>query len=675
MNKKIQLLILALFVNVSLFAQDFLWRAENQKLISPTVFQVDIYMYNIGTIPIELLSGNTSLYVNTAFRNGGAITASTTTGSGSSDLIAVQQPGTAAYVNGTTVDFIRRTITSRPVGSGTTILPGTRVKWYTLVMTNTLPFSTTVTPNLAFKFTTGNPATFGYTNPATSLTAVGVSNTVNVANWAKCFTATYWTGSSWVTGSVTAGTNSSASPTANDDVVIFTGTLPSGNLTCRNYDLNAGAIHNLSANTLNVGYNLINNGTLNATTSAINLTGTLATQTDSQTVTGTSLVSAKSLSLVAGTRAYLGTSVNVIDSLNLTSRRIFINNNNLTLNNNATIYGANSTAYVVTDSAGSLVINNVGTGGKTGTILFPVGTSTSYNPISITNDSIADNYWVSVKTGIDAAGASLTTNAVNRKWSIKEAVSGGSKLTVNLQWNSADELPSFARALSYVSMVDSTGRWIPSSALAAVGAGPFTQTLSGITALSTFGSFGVGSNNALPISLLSFGGNKKANSVVLNWRTAAEINSKEFQIERLDLNNKFVKIGTVKASGNSNKVLVYNFTDFDILVNQKVSFYRLKMVDLDGTFKYSNIIKISDENGPKVFTVFPNPSVGKLNIESNNINLAASTYKITNIIGETIKIGNSAIEEIDVNNLAAGVYMITLVDSTNESVSVKFVKQ
>jgi hypothetical protein len=110
MNKKIQLLILALFVNVSLFAQDFLWRAENQKLISPTVFQVDIYMYNIGTIPIELLSGNTSLYVNTAFRNGGAITASTTTGSGSSDLIAVQQPGTAAYVNGTTVDFIRRTI-------------------------------------------------------------------------------------------------------------------------------------------------------------------------------------------------------------------------------------------------------------------------------------------------------------------------------------------------------------------------------------------------------------------------------------------------------------------------------------------------------------------------------------------------------------------------------------
>jgi hypothetical protein len=317
----------------------------------------------------------------------------------------------------------------------------------------------------------------------------------------------------------------------------------------------------------------------------------------------------------------------------------------------------------------------VGTTGKTGTILFPVGTSTSYNPISITNDSIADNYWVSVKTGIDAAGASLTTNAVDRKWSIKEAVSGGSKLTVNLQWNSADELPSFARALSYVSMVDSTGRWIPSSALAAVGAGPFTQTLSGITALSTFGSFGVGSNNALPISLLSFGGNKKANSVVLNWRTAAEINSKEFQIERLDLNNKFVKIGTVKASGNSNKVLVYNFTDFDILVNQKVSFYRLKMVDLDGTFKYSNIIKISDENCPKVFTVFPNPSVGKLNIESNNINLATSTYKITNIIGETIKTGNSAIEEIDVNNLAAGVYMITLVDSTNESVSVKFVKQ
>ncbi len=675
MNKKIQLLILALFVNVALFAQDFLWRAENQKLSSPTVFQVDIYMYNVGTIPIELLSGNTSLYVNTAFRNGGTITASIATGVGSSDLVAAQQPGTSGYNVGTTVDFTRRTISSRPVGSGTTILPGTRVKWYTIVLANSVPFSTTATPNLAFKFTTGNPATFGYTNPTTLLSAVGVSNTVNVANWAKCYTATYWTGSSWVTGSVTAGTNSSASPTSNDDVVIFTGTLPSGNLSCRNYDLNAGATHNLGANTLNVGYNFINNGTLNSTNSTINLTGTVATQTDSQTISGTSLVSTKSLSLATGSRAYLGTSVEVLDSLNLTSRRIFINNYNLTLNNNAKIYGANSTAHIVTDGTGSLVINNVGTTGKTGAILFPIGTSTSYNPISITNDSIVDNYWVSVKQGVDAAGALLTTNAVDKKWSIKEAVSGGSKLTVNLQWNSTDELPSFARALSYISMVDSTGRWIPSSAAAAGGAGPFSQTLSGITALSTFGAFGVGSNNALPISLLSFGGIKKSNSVLLNWRTAAEINSKEFQIERLDLNNKFVKIGTVKASGNSNRVLVYNFTDFDILVNQKVNFYRLKMVDLDGSYKYSNIIKISDDNGPKVFTVFPNPSVGKLNIESNNINLAASTYKITNIIGETVKTGNSAIEEIDVHNLAAGVYMITLVDSANESVSVKFIKQ
>jgi len=105
--------------------------------------------------------------------------------------------------------------------------------------------------------------------------------------------------------------------------------------------------------------------------------------------------------------------------------------------------------------------------------------------------------------------------------------------------------------------------------------------------------------SALPISSLSFGGIKKTNSVLLNWRTAAEINSKEFQIERLDLNNKFVKIGTVKASGNSNRVLVYSFTDFDILVNQNVIFYRLKMVDLDGSYKYSNIIKISDDNDPE----------------------------------------------------------------------------
>jgi hypothetical protein len=648
----------------------FEWRLENGTLTSPTTYTVDVYLYNTGASSFELRGGTIAFLTNSAWRNGGTITTSKL----SSDLVALQFASpTTTYVT-TAPEYWRQNIASVAVGSGTPVAAGKRVKCFTMQLTNTVAFSTTSTPNFAWKYNAAPSAGWNYTNALGNSESV-VSNTVNTINQLNCHTPTYWNGSSWVSKSVRNGADTTVIPSATKDAVIFTGTLPTGNLTCRNYSLNTGAIHNLGANTLNVGFNLANNGILNSNTGSINLTGTTTTQTDTQTISGSSAVTANNLSLVAGTRVSLGTSVNVNSNLTLTTGRISINNNNLTLGNSATISGASSAAYIVTDGSGSLVINNVGTGGKTGAVLFPIGTSTSYNPLSITNDSIADNYWVSVKQGVDAAGALLTTNAVDKKWSIKEAISGGSKLTVNLQWNSTDELPSFARALSYVSMVDSTGRWIPSSAAAANGSGPYSQTLSGITALSTFGSFGVGSNNALPISLLSFGGIKKANSVLLNWRTAAEINSKEFQIERLDLNNKFVKIGTVKASGNSNRVLVYNFTDFDILVNQKVNFYRLKMVDLDGSFKYSNIIKISDENGPKVFTVFPNPSVGKLNIESNNINLAASTYKITNIIGETVKTGDSAIEEIDVNNLAAGVYMITLVESTNESVSVKFVKQ
>lgn len=672
MKKNLLLIIATVFTALITKAQlpSFEWRLENGTLTSPTTYTVDVYMYNTGTTSFELRGGTIAILTNSAWRNGGTITTSKL----SSDLTALQAASaTTTYVT-TAPEYWRQNIASLGLGSGTTIPAGKRLKCFTMQLTNTVAFSTTATPNFAWKFNAAPSAGFNYSNSIGNSDFV-VSNSVNTINQLNCHTPTYWNGSSWVSKSVRTGADTAVLPSATKDAVIFTGTLPTGAITCRNYSLNSGAIHNLGANALNVGFNLANNGTLNANTGSINLTGTTTTQTDTQTISGSSAVTANNLSLVSGTRVSLGTSVNVNNNLTLTTGRISINNNNLTLGNSATITGASSTAYIVTDSAGSLVINNVGTSGKTGAVLFPIGTSTGYNPISITNDSIADNYWVSVKTGVDAAGALLTTNAVNKKWSIKEAVSGGSKLTVNLQWNSADELPSFARALSYVSMVDSTGRWIPSSAAAAGGAGPFSQTLSGITALSTFGAFGVGSNNALPISLLSFGGIKKSNSVLLNWRTAAEINSKEFQIERLDLNNKFVKIGTVKASGNSNRVLVYNFTDFDILVNQKVNFYRLKMVDLDGSYKYSNVIKISDENGPKVFTVFPNPSVGKLNIESNNINLAASTYKITNIIGETVKTGNSAIEEIDVNNLAAGVYMITLVDSTNESVSVKFVKQ
>jgi hypothetical protein len=669
MNKKLQLFVLSLLVSVALYAQPaYEWRLENEQLTSSTTYQFDIVMYNKGASSFEMRGATAAFMYNTNWLITGS-TPTITIPNGSYGIAANMQTGATTITTGASAYF-RKIITSVGEFVGLTIAAGTKVKLFSIVITNANGFSTTQTPNFAWKFNTSAPFAV-WTYSVGPIATTVVSQTVT-ASQRSCSTPIYWNGSAWNTYSKTA-TNTLATATPSDtfDAVVYTGTL-AGALTCRSYQSNSGTTHNLGANTLNVGYNLLDSGILNASTGNINMNGTLATQTNKQTISGLA-VGTNNLSLTTPTSVTLGTMVKVYGALTLATGNINLKNNHLSIDSTGSIVGNSSTAYIITDSTGQLEMRGIGLTGKTGAVVFPVGTTTSYNPVSLTNTGVMDNYKVSVGTGIDTAGVLLTNNVVDKKWSIKEEVVGGGNLALTMQWNSTDELPSFARAASYISMVNSLGRWIPSATSAAAGAGPYTQTLSGITSLSTFGSFGIGSNSALPVKLLSFTGIKKLNSVALNWKTSMEINAKEFQVERLDLNNKFIQIGKVNASGNSNKVLNYNFNDLDILLTQKVNYYRLKLVDINGDFKYSNIIKVS-ENPSKSFVIYPNPTIGKLNILSDNVNLVTSTYKITNVIGETVKVGNSAMEEIDVNNLSSGIYMLTLTDS-NESISVKFVKQ
>lgn len=359
MKKIIMTMAIIMTLGASLFAQSplttFEWRVENESLTSANVYQCDIYLYNTSASPLELLSGNVSLYVNTAWRNGGTITPTVVTTS--SDLIPLQQPGTAGYTNGATVDFVRRTITSKAVGSGTTIAAGGRAKWYTFVFTNTVNFSTTATPNFAFKFTTGNPATFGYTNTLTSLTAVAVSNTVNTSNWAKCFGASYWNGSSWNIGSRVGTSPTTVVPSDTNDAIIYNGTLGAGALTCRSYDLRTGATHNLGANALTVKYNMVNNGTLNGATGTLNLVGTTATQTANQTVSGSGSFTVANLGFgvaANGGTKTLSAGISVSSAVTQSGTATLAAGGNLTLLSNAS-----GTARINQLTSGAAITGNI----------------------------------------------------------------------------------------------------------------------------------------------------------------------------------------------------------------------------------------------------------------------------------------------------------------------------
>ena len=108
---------------------------------------------------------------------------------------------------------------------------------------------------------------------------------------------------------------------------------------------------------------------------------------------------------------------------------------------------------------------------------------------------------------------------------------------------------------------------------------------------------------ALPIKLKSFTATNDRNAVVLNWQTASEVNSSYFDVERSDDGQFFFSLGKVKSNSNattssSSSSSSYSFLDTKAASRGGNIFYRLKMVDNDGTSRYSNIISIKPNATP-----------------------------------------------------------------------------
>lgn len=136
----------------------------------------------------------------------------------------------------------------------------------------------------------------------------------------------------------------------------------------------------------------------------------------------------------------------------------------------------------------------------------------------------------------------------------------------------------------------------------------------------------------LPIELLYFQAIINKPHIKLTWQTATELKADYFDIERsMDCKN-FEKIGNVKAEGTAAS---YQFDDSTLpLEADKPAYYRLKMVDTDGTFKYSKVVSLSRKKGLNVY-VFPNPISHQflvdINEESNN-----QQIEVFDLLGRTI---------------------------------------
>ena len=181
----------------------------------------------------------------------------------------------------------------------------------------------------------------------------------------------------------------------------------------------------------------------------------------------------------------------------------------------------------------------------------------------------------------------------------------------------------------------------------------------------------------IPVELTSFTASAAGNMIALNWATSTETNNQGFEIER-NSGNEFEKIGFVPGFGTTTEPRVYSFSDINL--NPGTYSYRLKQVDYDGTFEYSDIIEV-EVTVPDVFALeqnYPNPFNPSTKISFSLAVDSKVSLKVFDVLGQEIKtLINSDLtagsHNIDFNasNLNSGVYFYRIdangVDGTNFS--------
>jgi hypothetical protein len=173
---------------------------------------------------------------------------------------------------------------------------------------------------------------------------------------------------------------------------------------------------------------------------------------------------------------------------------------------------------------------------------------------------------------------------------------------------------------------------------------------------------------SLPVKLLRFSANKKnENKDILTWQVAEEIDMKHYEVEISGNGFDFKTAGTVAISNSSSSNKTYDF--ISNVTFSSTNFYRLKMVNIDGSFAYSNILKLSNkQKNINTLDVMPNPAKSNAFVNINSNKAYSCTIEIVNMLGQIISKKNIQIIKgintipVDVSNLPRGVFFLKVDD-------------
>jgi hypothetical protein len=346
---------------------------------------------------------------------------------------------------------------------------------------------------------------------------------------------------------------------------------------------------------------------------------------------------------------------------------IVTQNATLTFLNGSAVSGASDASHV------NGIVTKVGTGA----FIFPVGDNTYYRPISMSAPSSATDAFTAQYINTNPAPAypqtsrDITLNQIStHEYWMLNRTNGASNVSVTLSWNAN------SGSITSMGALHVTGWSTAQTKYKDLGNGATTGNTGGGTvtsggAVTTFGAFTLASltvNNVLPVQLLYFQANKISSTQVnIDWATANEQNSSYFTVERSGDAQHFEPVQTLAAAGNSSLPLTYTTNDSHPL--KGISYYRLKMTDLDGTTIYSEVRMVTIGSVSEL-TMYPNPTTDRvyLGLNDNHV-LKVTLFDNTGRQMLTKLRPTDAILPLDVSHLAAGMYLIVidLEDGTRET--------
>lgn len=169
----------------------------------------------------------------------------------------------------------------------------------------------------------------------------------------------------------------------------------------------------------------------------------------------------------------------------------------------------------------------------------------------------------------------------------------------------------------------------------------------------------------VPVEMVFFNANMDNNRIVLNWQTASEIDNEGFEVQKSSDGNSFEELHFVNSTRSSG---IKNYRYVDNNPVQGINYYRLKQMDFNGDFQYSDVVSVKNNNKVSPISLYPNPiSLNEqVNVFVDTEKESQANVRVYSISGAVITTNKHYLNEglnklkIQTSDLAEGIYIISV---------------